>query len=81
MLALIDEWMAESRPGAILYQPYVSEAGERGPFVDARARAGFIGLSTRHGYADLVRAVFEGLGFAARDCYAAMGALPVARSA
>lgn len=66
MLALVDEWMAESQPGALLYQPYISEAGERGPFIDARARAGFIGLSTRHGYADMVRAVFEGLGFADR---------------
>ena len=37
---------------------------------------GFVGVSTRHGYGDLVRAVFEGLAFAARDCYAAMGPLP-----
>ena len=28
------------------------------------------------GFPDLLRAVVEGLGFAARDCYAAMGALP-----
>lgn len=76
MIALIDEWLAESEPGALLYHPYVSEAGERGPFVDARARASFVGLSTRHGYGDLVRAVFEGLGFAARDCYGAMGEIP-----
>jgi len=33
-------------------------------------------LRTRHGYWDLMRAVMEGLAFAARDCYAAMGALP-----
>jgi erythritol kinase len=76
MIALVDTWIASSKPGSLLYQPYVSEAGERGPFVDANARAGFIGISSRHGYADLVRAVFEGLAFAARDCYAAMGALP-----
>lgn len=76
MIALVDAWIAASRPASLLYQPYVSEAGERGPFVDANARAGFIGISSRHGYADLVRAVFEGLAFAARDCYAAMGPLP-----
>ncbi|RUX02770.1 carbohydrate kinase, partial [Mesorhizobium sp. M8A.F.Ca.ET.059.01.1.1] len=76
MIALVDAWIAASRPALLLYQPYVSEAGERGPFVDANARAGFIGISSRHGYADLVRAVFEGLAFAARDCYAAMGPLP-----
>ena len=50
------------RRRSLLYQPYISEAGERGPFVDAYARAGFIGSRRRHGYADLVRAVFEGLG-------------------
>ena len=37
---------------------------------------GFIGLSSGHRFPDLLRAVVEGLGFAARDCYAAMGALP-----
>lgn len=76
MIALVDAWIEASRPASLLYQPYVSEAGERGPFVDANARAGFVGISSRHGYADLVRAVFEGLAFAARDCYAAMGPLP-----
>jgi erythritol kinase len=76
MIALVDAWIAASPPASLLYQPYVSEAGERGPFVDANARAGFVGISSRHGYADLVRAVFEGLAFAARDCYAAMGPLP-----
>lgn len=76
MIALVDKWVASSAPASLLYQPFVSEAGERGPFVDANARAGFVGISSRHGYADLVRAVFEGLAFAARDCYAAMGALP-----
>jgi erythritol kinase len=65
-----------SQPGQILYHPYISEAGERGPFVDARARAGFVGLSAGHRYPDMVRAVAEGLGMAMRDCYAAMGPLP-----
>jgi erythritol kinase (D-erythritol 1-phosphate-forming) len=76
MIPLVDEWIASSRPASLLYQPFVSEAGERGPFIDANARAGFIGVSTRHGYGDMVRSVFEGLAFAARDCYAAMGPLP-----
>ena len=72
----IEAWLGASAPGQLLYQPYVSEAGERGPFVNADARAGFIGLSMKHGYADLVRAVIEGLGMAMRDCYLAMGQLP-----
>jgi len=76
LVARIDRWLTKSRPGALLYHPYISEAGERGPFVNADARAAFIGLSSRHGFADMVRAVVEGLGMATRDCYAAMGPLP-----
>jgi erythritol kinase len=76
LIARIDGWMAASRPGAILYHPYISDAGERGPFIDPAARAGFVGLNGGHRFPDLVRAVIEGLGMAARDCYAAMGATP-----
>ena len=36
----------------------------------------FTGLELGMGFADLMRAVFEGLCFAARDCYAAMGDIP-----
>lgn len=77
LMSHIEPWLAASKPGAILYHPYISEAGERGPFVNANARAGFIGLSSGHRFPDLLRAVVEGLGFAARDCYAAMGELPM----
>ncbi|KQV84391.1 FGGY-family carbohydrate kinase [Rhizobium sp. Root1220] len=76
LIARIDGWFAESKPGSVLYHPYISEAGERGPFVNANARAGFAGLSTRHRFPDLVRGVVEGLALATRDCYAAMGAMP-----
>ena len=44
--------------------------------MNAAARAQFHGLSTRHDFLDLTRAVYEGLAFAARDCYAAMGSIP-----
>ena len=76
LLGRVEGWLAQSEPGRILYHPYISEAGERGPFVNAHARAGFVGLSAGHRYPDLVRAVAEGLGMAMRDCYAAMGPLP-----
>jgi erythritol kinase (D-erythritol 1-phosphate-forming) len=76
MIGLVDGWVAAAKPAALLYQPYISEAGERGPFIDADARAGFIGLSMRHGFGDLVRSVVEGLALSARDCYLASGALP-----
>ena len=36
----------------------------------------FSGLEMGMGYADMMRSVFEGLSFAARDCYAAMGSMP-----
>lgn len=76
LVARIDGWMAAAQPGAVLYHPYISEAGERGPFVNADARAGFVGLSMRHRFPDLLRAVIEGLGMATRDCYSAMGEMP-----
>ncbi|WP_377289865.1 FGGY-family carbohydrate kinase [Rhizobium sp. SG2393] len=76
LLAHVETWLSKAGDAPVLYQPYISDAGERGPFVDASARASFIGLSSAHGFSDLVRSVFEGLALAARDCYAAMGPLP-----
>ena len=76
LVARIEGWLARAEPARILYHPYISEAGERGPFVDASARAGLNGLSARHRFPDILRAVVEGLGMAMRDCYAAMGPLP-----
>lgn len=76
VVARIDTWLDETAPGDLIFHPYISEAGERGPFVDANARASIIGLQSGHGFADIMRAVADGLGMAARDCYAAMGVLP-----
>ena len=76
MVARIDGWMARSQPGALVYHPFISEAGERGPFVNADARASLVGLTATHRFADVIRAVIEGLGMAARDCYSAMGEMP-----
>lgn len=76
LVGRIDGWLSASHPGALIYHPYISEAGERGPFVNANARAGFIGLSSGHRFPDLLRAVVEGLGMGTRDCYAAMGDMP-----
>lgn len=75
-LLALDSKVLEARPGAALFHPYILEAGERGPFIDPHARAQFLGLSTRVGFLDLARAVYEGLALAARDCYAAMGHAP-----
>jgi erythritol kinase len=75
-LATLDERVLQAPPAAALYHPFISEAGERGPFLEPTARAQFIGLQAGTGFHALMRAVLEGLAFAARDCYAAMGAAP-----
>ena len=52
----------------VVYHPYLSTSGERGPFVDPTARAQFLGLTPEHDTEHLVRAIYEGLTFAVRDC-------------
>lgn len=61
-------------PGAngLLYLPYLSPTGERGPFVDPNTRAQLLGLESSHTTAHIVRAVYEGLALALRDCYEAV---------
>ena len=76
LLSGMDKRVMEASPAAALYHPYIFEAGERGPFLDPNARAQFTGLSTRTTFAGMMRAVYEGLAFAARDCYLATGMIP-----
>ena len=76
LIAQSEKWLADSTAASLIYHPYVSDAGERGPFVDATARASFIGLSMVTRFGDMVRAVYDGLALASRDCYSAMGPLP-----
>ena len=76
LIAYIDDWLAQSKAGNLMYHPYILETGERGPFINANARASFFGLCASHRFPDLVRAVIEGLAMASRDCYVAMGNLP-----
>ncbi len=54
-------------PGAegLLFLPYLS--GERTPHPDELARGAFVGLTTRHTRAHMVRAVLEGVAFGLRD--------------
>ncbi|WP_166294552.1 FGGY-family carbohydrate kinase [Bradyrhizobium sp. 2S1] len=76
LIGRLDDQVLQARPGEVLFHPFISDAGERGPFVSHEASAQFFGLRSRHRYGDLMRGVMEGLAFAARDCYAAMGSLP-----
>ncbi|SDT48995.1 FGGY-family carbohydrate kinase [Jiangella sp. DSM 45060] len=67
--------LAESPPGArgVTVLPYWSASGERAPFVEASARGRFDGLHLATSRADLVRALCEGLAYAARHCFDAAG--------
>ena len=76
LLAGMDERVLSAAPGAAIYHPYIFEAGERGPFLDPNARAQFSGLTTKTNFAGMARSIYEGLAFAARDCYLASGSIP-----
>lgn len=76
LMADLDAQVLDAPPGAAIFHPYISAAGERGPFTDTRARASLTGLDVTTGWGGMLRAVFEGLALATRDCYAAMGQMP-----
>lgn len=71
-----DRRVMKARPGRALYHPYISAAGERGPFTDPMARASLTGLCLDTSWDDILRGVCDGLVLSARDCYTAMGAMP-----
>jgi erythritol kinase (D-erythritol 1-phosphate-forming) len=77
LLKGLDEKVLSRQAAKTMFHPYISKAGERGPFMEPTARALFNGLDSTTDYFDLMRGVFEGLAFAARDCYAAMGDIPI----
>ena len=74
ILQLFEESASNSEPANIFYFPFISPNGERGPFVNAKARAQFLGLNTMTKPSDLVRALYESLGYACKDCYVEFGA-------
>ncbi len=51
----------------VVYLPYLSESGIIAPVFDQQARAGFSGLTPRHGRPQMMRAVYEGVVLAVRD--------------
>jgi xylulokinase len=65
-------WAERSPLGArgLLFLPYL--VGERTPHMDPRVRGAFLGLAAHHDHGDIVRAVMEGVTFAARDAFAAL---------
>jgi xylulokinase len=69
--SLLDKSPAGAR--GVVALPFLSEAGERAPFVAPRARASFEGMSLAHDRADVVRAMCEAVGYAARHCLESAG--------
>ena len=55
----------EAGAEGLLFLPYLT--GERTPYPDPHARAGFIGLTLRHTRPHMTRAVLEGVAFGLRD--------------
>ena len=54
----------------LFFLPYLT--GERTPYPDPLARAGFIGLTVRHQRPHMTRAVLEGVAFGLRDIFELM---------
>ena len=65
-------------PGAdgVMMLPYVNNAGVLAPFADTLARGAFFGMSTHSTRDHMLRAVYEALCFATRDCFDAMPGRP-----
>ncbi len=70
---------APAGANGVVCLPYLSPAGERAPFLAPAARASFLQLSHTHSRDDMARALFEGLTFVIRECFAAASASPLKR--
>ncbi len=64
---VLDALAAEAPPGAegLLFLPYLT--GERTPHADPNARGALVGITPRHGRAEVIRAVMEGITYAMND--------------
>ena len=71
----IEDFLAESPPGAngVHVLPFFSPSGERAPFVEPDARGQLSGMTLNTARADVVRAVAESVGYAAKHCLEAAG--------
>ncbi|MCL6437613.1 MAG: carbohydrate kinase [Rubrobacteraceae bacterium] len=71
----LEDILAKSPPGArgVTVLPFFSASGERAPFVDPFARGQASGMSLGTTREDIVRAVCEGVAYAARHCLQTAG--------
>jgi len=74
-VAGLDGILAASPAGAngLTVLPFFSPSGERAPFIEPAARGQLSGLTSNTTRADVVRAVCEGVAYAARHCLEAAG--------
>jgi xylulokinase len=63
---ILDDEAAKSPPGSkcLLFTPWM--LGERCPFIDAKARGGFMNLALNHNKRDMIRAIMEGVAYNTR---------------
>ena len=73
--AEIEDFLAQSPAGArgVNVLPFFSPSGERAPFVEPDARGQVAGMTLGTTRADVVRAVCEAVGYAAKHCLTAAG--------
>jgi xylulokinase len=78
--ASLSQLAAEAVPGSrgLIFLPYLN--GERCPHPDPSARGAFIGLTSRHGPADMARSVMEGVTYSLYDIYAQMAKAGIGRN-
>ena len=71
LLETVDSILGKIPPGSdgLMYHPYIFPGGERAPFVNPYASASFTGISVQHTAGHMLRALYEGVGFAMMDCY------------
>jgi erythritol kinase len=71
----VDPLLAQSEPGAhgVTALPFFAPGGERAPFVAPGATAQLTGMRLGTTRADVLRAVCEGVAYAARSCLEAAG--------
>jgi xylulokinase len=68
----MDKAAGRIAPGAegLFFHPYLN--GERSPHWDPLLRAEFAGIGFNHGPGHFVRALYEGIAYSLRDCFAAL---------
>src|SRR5690606_13116325 len=71
----VEQDATAAAPGSdgVLFLPYGSPSGERAPFTDSAASAGWLGASVTTTRGQLLRSVYEGLAYSLVECLDALG--------